>query len=59
MNLFYIYFFHIFIKYYKSIEKLIKGQIESAEIDSDKLAAPFSPILLSLKFNYLRKKKDL
>jgi hypothetical protein len=40
--------FLIFYKYPRSIEKLVKGHIERAEIESDKLAAPFSPIELSL-----------
>jgi hypothetical protein len=38
MNLIYIYYFQIFINYDKSIEKLVKEQLESAEIEPDKLA---------------------
>jgi hypothetical protein len=34
----------IYINYLKFIEKLFKGHLESAEIDSDILVAPFSPI---------------
>jgi hypothetical protein len=34
------------------IEKLAKGHLERAEIELDKLAAPWSPIELSLKLNY-------
>jgi hypothetical protein len=34
------------------IEKLFKGHLERAEIELDKLAAPWSPIELSLKLNY-------
>jgi hypothetical protein len=41
MNFNYI---NIFIKYHNLIEKLVNRHLESAEIDSDKLAAPFSPI---------------
>jgi hypothetical protein len=37
--------------YYRSIEKLVKGHLESAEIEFDKLAAPFSPIKLHLLLN--------
>jgi hypothetical protein len=37
------------IHYYpKSIEKLVKGHLERAVIEFDKLAAPISPIELSL-----------
>jgi hypothetical protein len=36
--------FQIFINYDRSIEKLVKGHLERAEIDSDKQAASFSPI---------------
>jgi hypothetical protein len=38
----------MFINYHKSIEKLVNGHLERAEKDSDKLAAPFSPIELPL-----------
>jgi hypothetical protein len=34
--------------YYKLIENLVKGHLERAVIEFDKLAAPFSPIELSL-----------
>jgi hypothetical protein len=34
------------------IEKLVKGHLERAEIELDKLAAPLSPIELYLKLNY-------
>jgi hypothetical protein len=44
--------FKIFINYPRSIEKLVKGHLERAEIDLDKLAAPWSPIMLPLSLNY-------
>jgi hypothetical protein len=44
--------FYIFINYSRLIEKLFKGHLERAEIELDKLAAPWSPIELSLKLNY-------
>jgi hypothetical protein len=31
----------------------VKGHLKRAEIELDKLAAPFSPILSRLKLNYL------
>jgi hypothetical protein len=34
--------------YYKTIEKLVKGHLERAVIEFDKLAAPLSPIELEL-----------
>jgi hypothetical protein len=34
--------------YYKSIEMLVRGHLERAVIEFDKLAAPFSPIELPL-----------
>jgi hypothetical protein len=40
--------FQIFINYDRLIKISIKGQIERAEIDSDILAAPLSPIGLHL-----------
>jgi hypothetical protein len=36
------------------IEKFVKGHLESAEIDFDKLYAPFLPIELNLYINYMR-----
>jgi hypothetical protein len=36
------------MNYNKLIEKLVKGHLVSAEIDSDKLSAPLSPIVFSL-----------
>jgi hypothetical protein len=57
MNLINIYFFfRIFINYDNSIEKLYKGHLESADIDSDKLTAPKSLISLLLYLNYLGEK---
>jgi hypothetical protein len=47
----YLTFFIIFqnIHYYlKSIEKLVKGHLERAVIEFDKLAAPLSPIKFNL-----------
>jgi hypothetical protein len=35
------------------IEKLVKGHLERAEIELDKLAAPYAPIELLLWLNYL------
>jgi hypothetical protein len=37
--------------YFKSIVKLFKGHLERAVIEFDKLAAPFSPIELTLYLN--------
>jgi hypothetical protein len=37
--------------YDRLIEKLVKGHLESAEIEFDKLAAPLSPIELPLLLN--------
>jgi hypothetical protein len=37
--------------YDRSIEKLVKGHLYSAEIEFDKLAAPLSPIELRLLIN--------
>jgi hypothetical protein len=37
---------------------MVKGHLESAEIDTDKFAAPFSPIELFLKVNFLGEKKN-
>jgi hypothetical protein len=34
--------------YYKSIVKIVRGHLERAVIEFDKLAAPFSPIELLL-----------
>jgi hypothetical protein len=51
IQLTYLIFIIIFqnIHYYnKSIEKLVKGHLERAVIEFDKLAAPFSPIELPL-----------
>jgi hypothetical protein len=51
IQLTYLIFFIIFqnIHYYnKSIEKLVKGHLERAVIEFDKLVAPLSPILLTL-----------
>jgi hypothetical protein len=44
----FIIFFQNFHFYYKSIVKLVKGHLERAVIEFDKIAAPFSPILLKL-----------
>jgi hypothetical protein len=51
IQLTYLIFFIIFqnIHYYhKSIVKLVKGHLERAVIEFDKLAAPFTPIELLL-----------
>jgi hypothetical protein len=40
------------------MEKLVKGQYDIAEIESDKQAAPFSPILFHLKLNFFCLKKN-
>jgi hypothetical protein len=42
------FFFKIFINYDKSIDKLVKEVIESADKDSDKLTTPFSLITFHL-----------
>jgi hypothetical protein len=44
MNLLIYFFLRFSLNYRKFIEKLVKGHLESLEIDSDKLAAPLSPI---------------
>jgi hypothetical protein len=43
MNLLIYFFLRFSLNYGKFIEKLVKGHLESAEIESDKQAAPFSP----------------
>jgi hypothetical protein len=43
-----LFFFLLVFIYDKYNEKLVKGHLESAEIDSDKLADPFSSIKLPL-----------
>jgi hypothetical protein len=48
-------FFKILYFYPRFALKLVKGQLESEEIESDKLTVPLSPILLSLKYNILGK----
>jgi hypothetical protein len=49
INLFDIFIIFQNIHYYlKSIEKLVKGHLERAVIEFDKLAAPLSPIELLL-----------
>jgi hypothetical protein len=49
INLFDIFIIFQNIHYYlKSIEKLVKGHLERAVIEFDKLAAPLFPIKLSL-----------
>jgi hypothetical protein len=40
--------FLIFINYIRSIEKLVKGHLERAEIESIKLATSFSTIYSTL-----------
>jgi hypothetical protein len=40
------------------IEKLVKGQLEIAEIDPDKLADPFSPILFLLLIKLFDRKRE-
>jgi hypothetical protein len=42
------YFFQIFIKYSRLIEKFVNGHLDNAEIETDKLATPFSQIKLFL-----------
>jgi hypothetical protein len=37
--------------YYRWIEKLVKGHLESTEIEFNKLAAPLPPIELQLLLN--------
>jgi hypothetical protein len=49
----------MFINYWKSTENRNKGHLESATIELDIHAAPFSPILLFLKLNNLNKYKIL
>jgi hypothetical protein len=54
IQLTYLIFIIIFqnIHYYpKFIVKLVKGHLERAVIEFDKLAAPFSPIELTLYLN--------
>jgi hypothetical protein len=60
IQLTYLIFIIIFqnIHYYsRLIVNLVKGHLERAVIEFDKLAAPFSPIKLSLWLNYERIKK--
>jgi hypothetical protein len=45
--------FLVFINYHKLIEKLVKGHLERAEIELDKLAAPSAPIEFTLLNLYL------
>jgi hypothetical protein len=53
-NKFLIFFYFLnCLNYFKFIEKLDKRQLESAEIESNKLVAPLSLIFLSLYLNYL------
>jgi hypothetical protein len=46
--LIFIIIFQNIYNYYKLIEKLVKGHLERAVIEFDKLAATFSPIRLLL-----------
>jgi hypothetical protein len=43
-NLIFIIIFQDIHNYLRLIEKLVKGHLERAVIEFDKLAAPFSPI---------------
>jgi hypothetical protein len=52
--LIFIIIFQNIYNYTRLIVKLVKGHLERAVIEFDKLAAPFSPIRLPLLLNYER-----
>jgi hypothetical protein len=55
INLFDIFIIFQNIHYYFKLKvKLVKGHLERAVIEFDKLAAPLFPIKLSLELNYER-----
>jgi hypothetical protein len=50
--LIFIIIFQNIYNYFRSIENLVKGHLERAVIEFDKLAAPFYPIKFILYLNY-------
>jgi hypothetical protein len=52
--LIFIIIFQNIYYYYRKIVKLVKGHLERAVIEFDKLAAPLSPIKFILYLNYER-----